>query len=269
VGQRDFIALESDFKRWAREISEKYNIFLEIQRGGWDSQKSLQRVKPEAKHFVDWVNAFDLLKIYGAGWLGEPGLAFGKNPPFSPGGSIFKRIVENDSFCDIDLYAAYQLHKVTQEIKFGRSAGKTAGGQINTRGMTKYLFIFVLIELLKDCMSYSQIEQTLINVSSAVIQLFSEKDSVASQQLIEAALNVIDDYLTSGNEDAVFTEPKYTGDINSFLKWDKLGKGTDSTPKLNNLIAFTKRDIRRSVGGQTTTRDVVCAVITHRMVING
>jgi hypothetical protein len=50
--------------------------------------------------------------------------------------------------------------------------------------------------------------------------------------------------------------------LNNFLKWEKLGKGTDNTPKLSNLIAFTKRDMRRSVGGQQSARDIVCSAIT-------
>jgi len=79
--------------------------------------------------------------------------------------------------------------------------------------------------------------------------------------LTDAALNVIDEYMTKENEDSVFAEPKYNEDLNNFLKWDKLGKGTDFTPKLSNLIAFTKRDMRRSVGGQQAARDTISAAI--------
>jgi hypothetical protein len=251
VGQKDFIALEGNFRTWAKEMGNTYDIFLEIQRGGWDSQKTLQRTNPSAKHFTYWANAFDLLKNFGAGWLGEPGYAFGKNPPFAPGGSIFKRIVESEAFSIKDLYAAYLFQKLTQKIKFGRTAEKA------TRGQTRYLFYFVLIELLKECMSHSGIETTLANTSDCVIKAFQDIESDAAKQLTDAALNVIDDYLTNENEDSVFKEPKFNGDLNNFLKWEKLGKGTDFTPKLSNLIAFTKRDMRRSVGGQLSARDVV------------
>lgn len=255
VGQKDFIALESNFRMWSKEMANNYNIFLEVQRGGWDSQKTLQRTNPNAKHFTDWANAFDLLKNFGAGWLNEPGYAFGKNPPFAPGGSIFKRIVESDTFSIKDLYAAYLFQKLTQKVKFGRNADKP------TRGQTRYLFYYVLVELLKECMLHSGIETSPTNISVSVIKVFSDIESEAAKQLTEAALNVIDDYLTMGNEDAVFTEPKFNGDLNNFLKWEKLGKGTDNTPKLSNLIAFTKRDMRRSVGGQQAARDIVCATI--------
>lgn len=256
IGQKDFIALEGNFRIWAKEMGNVYNIFLEIQRGGWDSQKTLQRTNPTAKHFDDWANAFDLLKNYGAGWLNEPGYAFGKNPPFAPGGSIFKRIIESESFSIKDLYASFLFQKIGQKIKFGRGAEK------KTRGQTRYLFYFVLVELMKECMLHSSIELTPLNISSAVIKVFEDIDSDAATQLTDAALNVIDDYLTNGNEDSIFTEPKFNGDLNNFLKWEKLGKGTDNTPKLSNLIAFTKRDMRRSVGGQQSARDIVCSAIT-------
>ena len=256
VGQKDFIALEGNFRIWAKEMGNAYNIFLEIQRGGWDSQKTLQRTNPTAKHYDDWANAFDLLKNYGAGWLNEPGFAFGKNPPFAPGGSIFKRIVESDSFSIKDLYASHLFQKLAQKIKFGRGAEKS------TRGQTRYLFFFVIIELLKECMTHSAIEISPTNISSSVIKIFIDLESDAAKQLTDAALNVIDEYMTKENEDSVFAEPKYNEDLNNFLKWDKLGKGTDFTPKLSNLIAFTKRDMRRSVSGQQAARDIISASIS-------
>lgn len=257
VGQKDFIALEGNFRVWAKEMGNTYNIFLEIQRGGWDSQKTIQRTNPSAKIYNDYANAFDLLKNYGAGWLNEPGYAFGKNPPFAPGGSIFKRIIESDTFSIKDIYASYLFQKLAQKIKFGRGAEKPS------RGQTKFLFFYVVVELLKECMMHSNIEISNTNVTDAVIRVFKNLDADAATQLSEAALNVIDDYLTMGNEDAIYTEPKFssTGDLNNFLKWERLGKGADNTPKLSNLIAFTKRDMRRSVSGQQAARDIISAAI--------
>jgi hypothetical protein len=37
VSEKDFIALESDFQKWSKTMATKYNVFLEIQRGGWES----------------------------------------------------------------------------------------------------------------------------------------------------------------------------------------------------------------------------------------
>lgn len=125
VREKDFIALTSDFQTWARQMADKYEIYLEIQRGGWDSQKAQQRQNRATRNFSEWVNAFDLLKVYGAGWLGEAGLAFGKNPPFLPNGAIFKKIVNSETESQFgldDLYAAYLLQKATEKYRFGRGA---------------------------------------------------------------------------------------------------------------------------------------------------
>jgi len=88
VSEKDFLALTSDFRKWAKEIADKHYLFLEIQRGGWDSQKALQKQNRTTHQFKESANAFDLFKVYGAGWFGEAGLAFGTNPPFLPNGSI-------------------------------------------------------------------------------------------------------------------------------------------------------------------------------------
>lgn len=94
VKEKDFIALVDQFKKWQKEISDNYDVYLEIQRGGWDSQKALQREKPHiTKHYSQYAAASDLLKVYGAGWLNKPGMAYGKNSPFLPNGSVFKEII--------------------------------------------------------------------------------------------------------------------------------------------------------------------------------
>src|SRR5262249_17281145 len=73
VRDKDFIAVNSDFRNWAAAMEEQYDIYLEIQRGGWDSRRALQKQNPEMHQFSEAANAFDLLKVYGAGWLGEAG----------------------------------------------------------------------------------------------------------------------------------------------------------------------------------------------------
>ncbi len=261
VGKKDFIALEDDFRNLAKEMAKRYNIFLEIQRGGSDSQKAIEKAKPTIKKFDDYINAFDLLKIYGAGWLGEPGTAFGKNAPFAPGGTIFKQIFDNGDFDIKDLYASYLLQKLTNKrIKFGRDTANQA-----TRGKTRYLFYYVLVELLKDCMLHSNIELTNKNLSYSVIKTLENIGSAAAIQLSDSALNVIDDYMTKGNEDSAFTEPKYDNDMNNFMKWDKLGKGGEYTPKLNLLMAFAKKDMRRAIGGQQSAREIICDVLKDQI----
>jgi hypothetical protein len=109
---KDFIALDADFKGWEKQIGERYDVFLEIQRGAWESRRALQKKNPKAKQFTKCISAFELIKVYAAAWLNEPGKAFGSNPPFVPGGAIFTQITENKEhvFGVDDLYAAYCLH---------------------------------------------------------------------------------------------------------------------------------------------------------------
>ena len=72
VREQDFIALNSDFRTWVDIMAERYNVFLEIQRGGWDARKA----RPGLRQFTEHAYAFDLIKVYGAGWMAEPGTAF-------------------------------------------------------------------------------------------------------------------------------------------------------------------------------------------------
>jgi hypothetical protein len=87
VTEKDFIALEKDFRTWAPIFNSRFGAFLETQRGAWEARKAFQKQNPLATpRYVESANAFELLKAYAAGWLGEAGIAFGKNPPFAPGG---------------------------------------------------------------------------------------------------------------------------------------------------------------------------------------
>lgn len=254
VGQKDFIALEGNFKLWAKEMEKTYNIFLEIQRGDWDSREALYKMNRQTNNFDGWANAFDLIKVYGAGWMAEPGPAFGKSAPFTPGGTIFKRIVENKSFDVKDLYASFLLQNLSKKIGFGREAKEP------NRARTRHLFYFVITELLKDCISYVGIETSPENISTSVISVFSNLESDSAKKLSEAALNVIDDYLDPNKEDSIFNEPGFTDEYN-FLKLEKLGKGNNNTPKLWDLISFTRRDIRRPNYDQQSTRDIIKSTI--------
>ena len=152
VREKDFIALTGDFRTWQQELGSRYDIYLEIQRGGWDSQKALQSHSPNTKTYVKSANAADLIKVYGSGWLGEAGLAFGKNPPFLPDGAVFKRILNNDPdygrpFGAVDLFAAYLLQQGANAFGFGRGAEKPS------RRQSRFLFYLVTIDLLKDALS--------------------------------------------------------------------------------------------------------------------
>jgi len=258
VSEKDFLALESAFQKWSKNMASKHNVFLEIQRGGWDSQKAYQKQNPETRQFSECVNAFDLLKVYGAAWLGEAGISFGKNPPFAPGGSLFHKIVNQEDFGLDDLYAAFQLYKAGGRFKFGRGAEK------QQRGQTRYLFYMLSVELLKDCFISAGKEATNKNITNAFLKLFTSENEAVLNALLEYAISITDDYLTLGHEYCVFKEPKYLekgSDLNTFLKWDQLGRGNQSTPLLNNLISQYKIAMKGGIGGQLKYRDMIKDII--------
>ena len=61
----------------------------------------------------------------------------------------------------------------------------------------------------------------------------------------------------------MFKEPKFSekgNDLNSFLKWDQLGKGNQSTPLLNNLLSQYKIAMK-GVGSQPKYKDMIKGII--------
>lgn len=256
VSRQDFIALEGGFHALAIEMAENYKIYLEIHRGGWDCQRMLQRQSLSALQYNDHVNAFDMLKIYGAAWLAEPGIAFGKNPPFAPGGSIFKRIIDSQCFGIQEIYACYLLQKIANQIKFGRAA------DMPSRGQTRYLFYYVLTDLIKDILINNGKPHGLKELTDAIIKVFDDNTDTSSN-LVNIALNVIDNYLADGTSDSLFTEPEFlrTKDLNNFLKWEKLGKGREFTPKLEQLLFANKYLMGQSLSGQKSVRQQITSLL--------
>jgi len=264
VNEKDFITLTSDFRTWAKEIAEQYDLFLEIQRGGWDSQKALQKQNPTNHQFKEWANAFDLFKVYGAGWLREAGLAFGTNPPFLPDGEIFKKIMHKEEgtvqFGIDDLYAAYLLQKTTNGYKFGREG-------IHSRRFTRFLFYMIVIELLKSVMIDAQIQTTNVLVTKAFLKLFNPNNDLACNGLFETAIQVIDEYMTPGKQESVENEPEVLNklkDVKGYMRWEKLGKNKESSPILIDLLALHQRVMKRSIGGQKSHFEQILAVIDHK-----
>ena len=239
VGEKDFIALEKDFRTWAPMFKERYGVFLEIQRGAWEARRAYQRQHPTSTPlYVEMANAFELLKAYAAGWLCEPGIAYGKNPPFAPGGTLFSKIVNDSGFGVDSLFAAYQMQKMATGYGFGR------GTKLPTRGQTRYLFIMVAVDLVKDFLINSSLDYGHAAISSAIIKF---GDSGLLTEVGESAVQLIDDYLTKGNEDSLFSEPEFQKilDLNAFLKAERLGKSDEFSPRLRMQLALTRRVFRK------------------------
>jgi hypothetical protein len=259
--------ITGDFRTWHRELSEQYDLYFEIQRGGWDSQKALQNANPKTKQYRKHGNAADLVKVYGAGWLGEAGLAFGKNPPFLPDGSIFKRIVnssEDDGgpFGASDLYAAYLLQQSAERYGFGRGAEK------QSRRQTRFLFYMIAVDLLRDAVSRAGMPTHLRNISKAMIATLS--DDRANEALLDQAAEIIDSYFTQGSDDSVFEEASFKNtfnlDLNAFLKSEQLGKSEQATPRLRGALAVGKQVLGRTIAGQPSPRLIITQAVSNGLV---
>jgi hypothetical protein len=262
VRDQDFIALRDDFRTWATAMADHYGIFLEIQRGSWEAQKVYQKAHPKSPAFAESVNAFDLIKVLGAGWQGEPGLAFNKNAPFLPGGTVFRTITnrdENDElFGAADLYSAYKMKIAADGLGFGRSAPQIP------RRQTRFLFYYVTLRLLWGILVARQLPTSPGALTKALLALAEPDHQEVFSRLLEDGANLVDDYLTAGSELCAHKEPAYNNDfnqdMNGFLKWERLGKG-DHTPILTQLIGDYQRDSRRTRGGNPSLADSVYLVL--------
>ena len=237
VRDQDFIALRDDFSIWAEEMSGRYGIFLEIQRGAWESQKAHQKNHPSHPQFSEdsYAYAFDLIKVYGAGWMREPGTAFGKNAPFLPGGRVFNKITtgENRIGAD-DLYVAYRLHKLANQYEFGRRASQIS------RRQTRFFYYFVVLDLLRDTLIRANRERSMKSLTNCLQILIQQENQNPLQGLLDAAIDAVDEYLSQEHEDSLFKEPEFQGNLNTFLKWERLGRDLDTTPRLTSLLATHK-----------------------------
>ena len=266
VRERDFIALRSDFRTWADAMAERYGIFLEIQRGGWEARKAYQKSHPRSKQFAEFANAFDLIKVLGAGWLGRPGLAFSKNAPFLPGGDVFRDITQerdkdDEPFGATDLFAAYKMKNAADELQFGRWAPKT------TRRQTRFLFYYVTLKLFKGILVAGQWPHSPGALTDAFLTLADSDQPEVLSWILEDAVNLVDEYLTVGADLCAHKEPAFSADfnqdMNGFLKWERLREGGD-TPNLNELIGYYQRYARRSRGGNPSLADQVQTILNRK-----
>ena len=258
VREQDFLALRKDFANWKNDMDSKYQVFLEIQRGGWDSQRAYQKAHPASKQYNEYANAFDLIKVYGAGWLREPGHAFGRSAPFLPGGSVFRQLTETEPIGADDLFAAYRLQKLSEQFNFGRKASEPS------RRQTRFLYYFIVIELLRDVLIRGNHLHTSQGITEAFLDLLQESNQDALQLLLDAAIEVVDEYLSHESDDSVFKEIEFEGDLNAWIKLEAIGKGTDRTYHLNSLLQAHKAIFGRGIRGQPSPRSLVDQAITCR-----
>ena len=247
VKNRDFLSLENEFREFHKVFAQKYGVYLEIQRGGWDSQIVLQKQNPNiTPYFQEYSNAFDLIKVYAAGWLKEVGKPTHLNAPFSPGGSIFKKITstENPNQIDADdLYACHLLQKEANEIGFGRQAKEA------WKSRTKYLFYFTIIKILEDILIKLKYDPQLNKkiITKAILHIFRNYPDL-KEGLITNAQEVIEEYMTEGKEESIFYEENFSKfkEIKDFLRSKDIGK----TKNYTSLIQIQLRAMKKSINGK-------------------
>ena len=247
VRDQDFLALEGRFKNWQKEMA-KHGIYLEIQRGGSESQKAIQKANPTTQQFDSshFANAFDLLKVYGAGWLRQPGNAWSKNKAFAPNGEYYNQLVDG-SFDTHDLVECFYLQQAADDYQFGKKA-------FQTRRITRFLFYFVTLELLRRLLKRNNYADDAKSCTEALRLL---RLAQKSDLLLDAALHVVDNYMTSGDEDSFAKDPDYEtrfgGNVNNYLKSDGFAKTERASP---GLYSWLKSEISSmSKAGKTEPSD--------------
>lgn len=240
VSEKDFISLEANFRNWASAFNTRYGVFLEIQRGAWDARRAWQKQNPLAQpQYESSAYAFDLLKIFVAGWLSEPGAALGSNAPFAPGGVWFKKVNDLPEFGIEAMYAAYLLQNLAEQYHFGRSAEK------QSRALTRFLFYMISVDLLRNFLLMQDMDNSNSEISKAIIKL---SDSDLLEEIGTTAITLIDDYFRQGGDDCLFDEPgfKKTQEIRPFLMSDKLAKDDLYSPGLKAQLNYARRDFRKN-----------------------
>jgi hypothetical protein len=201
--------------------------------------------------FETYANLFDLIKVYCAGWLHQPGLAFsGGTHIFSPGGPIFKEVSEGPkAITAVDLMAAFLLQKAAAKIKFGREAEKD---KKDSRRQTRFLFYSITIRMVRDMLEFKNKPMTPVHISKALKKILESDDQSAQQALLQNAVLLIDDYMKSSEEEIDHTVYKekffreFCGrDLNQFFK--HIGKTNAETPELAELQKFYKICMKRSM----------------------
>ena len=245
-------------------MKTEYGIFLEIQRGGIAARKAYEKQHPEVQSFDDYVNAFDLIKVYGAGWHATPGLAFGKNAPFLPQGSVYERIVSRQDggveFGARDLYAAYKLKCVADQIGFGRNASRAS------RRQSRFLFYYIIMKMLGNVVLLTpelhRPSASASDLTDAILKLAAPEAEEQFNMLRTGAITLLDQYLTVGSDHSAHKEDSFTkihnGDLNAFLKAENLGKETHS-PLLGASAGHTNAAFNMSGG-----RDRIAEVLIER-----
>ena len=242
VQEKDFIALDRDFRRWKRELATR-GVFLEILRNEGKRQKDRQSKRGyQGTQYEQIAKAFELLKVYGAGWMNEPGAAWNKNAAFvPPRGKIFREIMRDDNaMSGDDFLAALYLQSAGYERHFGRRGNATP----DSRKLTRHLFYRTTIELTRRVLKHFELPAERGDCSRALLKIHNSRDDW--RIFIDYATEAIDDYMKLDGDYSIQQEPVYGGDFNAFFKREDLAKAQNNYPQLWSLWNLTERLMLRN-----------------------
>lgn len=253
VRERDMTALDDQFKKWKFLMEKQHGRFLEIQRGGWESRKAFEKNHPDAKpRFTSMsgaepIIANDMIKVYGAGWMGHVGKAGRRSDDFLPGpkGSVFKEISAmygGGDFGADDLLAAHILFSYGKRIGFGRR------GSGPKRSHTRFAFYYASIELLRDILRAPDSSTPVTNseVSKAIIKL-NALDGDEIYQFVNFGVQVIDRYFADVEGAPYRSDPGF--------------KETNSIQLLLQSHRFDASNMMAAIPGFLTQLDTIKDVI--------
>ena len=241
VQEKDFIALDRDFRRWKRELAAR-GVFLEILRNEGARQRARQSKRGyQGTQYEQIAKAFELLKVYGAGWMNEPGAAWNKNAAFvPPRGAIFKAIVRDDNaFSGDDFMAALHLQNAAAAQKFGKRGNNVP----EARKLTRFLFYRTAVELLRRMLQKYDLPAQRADCSRALLKLANNQNEW--RVFIGYATEAIDDYMNPTGDYSIAREPSYSGNYNAFLKREDLAKSQANYPQLWSVWNMSERLIGR------------------------
>lgn len=228
ISGRDFHALEDLPKRLAVEYREKYKRFLEIQRGSWSAESKREKKVnvPREQRLEGNDTLVDLLKVYGAGWLSMPGVAFSTNTPFTPDGDVFKTIKAGSAFTVDELYAASRLRRLAREdLGFGKRGS-------GARSLTTFLFYYVFVEIVRMLMRDSGLPTDVGMVTRVLLKVFDFSNAAICKAVADAAGTVIERYMNKENPRSVTHEKAFANDLNKWLKNPDLGQDRSKAENL-------------------------------------
>ncbi len=256
VKAKDFIALDRDFKRWKRELAMR-GVFLEILRNEGAAQTARQKPKNyTGPRYRAIAKAFELFKVYGAGWMNEPGDAWNKNSAFVPGGAIFKGITAPESgFGGDDFLAALHLQIAAEAQKFGKS-GKVVPA---ARRLTKFLFYRTTIELLRRLLRRLDLPCERTDCTRALLAL--QNSANEWRVFIDYAADTIDDYMRENSDYSISQEPSYEGDFNAFFKKSALAKTKETHPQLWGAWNITAVSIKNDATFMSKVEPILRAAL--------